>query len=75
MPFLRDSGLRAPSARRRATGSPGGTVCARSAAGWIARIIASFLPNDEEARGYDQDETLTAPVFPYVEGHKFYCEH
>jgi pyruvate, water dikinase len=34
-----------------------------------------LLGSDEERAAYDQMITLAHRVFPYVEGHKFYCEH
>jgi pyruvate, water dikinase len=34
-----------------------------------------LLNSDEERLAYDQMITLAHRVFPYVEGHKFYCEH
>ena len=34
-----------------------------------------LLGSDEERAAYDQMITLACRVFPYVEGHKFYCEH
>ena len=34
-----------------------------------------LLNTDEERAAYDQMITLAHRVFPYVEGHKFYCEH
>jgi len=34
-----------------------------------------LLSSDEERAAYDQMITLACRVFPYVEGHKFYCEH
>ncbi len=34
-----------------------------------------LLATDEEREAYDQMITLACRVFPYVEGHKFYCEH
>jgi pyruvate, water dikinase len=34
-----------------------------------------LLGSDEERAAYDQLMTLAHRVFPYVEGHKFYCEH
>jgi pyruvate,water dikinase len=34
-----------------------------------------LLSSDEERTAYDQMITLAHRVFPYVEGHKFYCEH
>jgi pyruvate, water dikinase len=34
-----------------------------------------LLTTDEERAAYDQMITLAHRVFPYVEGHKFYCEH
>src|SRR6201994_122846 len=43
-----------------------------------ADLIAGYrelLNSDEERAAYDQMITLACRVFPYVEGHKFYCEH
>jgi pyruvate,water dikinase len=34
-----------------------------------------LLATDEERVSYDQMIELACRVFPYVEGHKFYCEH
>jgi len=34
-----------------------------------------LLSSDEERAAYDQMIALAHRVFPYVEGHKFYCEH
>jgi len=34
-----------------------------------------LLSSDDERQAYDQMITLAHRVFPYVEGHKFYCEH
>lgn len=34
-----------------------------------------LLNTDEERAAYDQMIALAHRVFPYVEGHKFYCEH
>ncbi len=34
-----------------------------------------LLSTDEERGAYDQMIELACRVFPYVEGHKFYCEH
>jgi pyruvate, water dikinase len=34
-----------------------------------------LLGSDAERAAYDQMITLAHRVFPYVEGHKFYCEH
>jgi pyruvate,water dikinase len=34
-----------------------------------------LLNTDEDRTAYDQMITLAHRVFPYVEGHKFYCEH
>jgi pyruvate,water dikinase len=34
-----------------------------------------LLATDDERGAYDQMITLAHRVFPYVEGHKFYCEH
>jgi pyruvate,water dikinase len=42
------------------------------------QLIADYrelLTSDEERAAYDQMITLAHRVFPYVEGHKFYCEH
>jgi pyruvate, water dikinase len=42
------------------------------------QLIADYrdlLCSDEERAAYDQMITLAHRVFPYVEGHKFYCEH
>ena len=41
-------------------------------------LIADYrdlLGSDEERAAYDQMINLAHRVFPYVEGHKFYCEH
>lgn len=43
-----------------------------------AEIIAEYralLSSDDERAAYDQMIGLAHRVFPYVEGHKFYCEH
>ncbi|MGE5723006.1 MAG: PEP-utilizing enzyme, partial [Sphingomonadales bacterium] len=34
-----------------------------------------LLDNDDDRAAYDQMIGLACRVFPYVEGHKFYCEH
>jgi pyruvate,water dikinase len=34
-----------------------------------------LLSTDDERAAYDQMIELACRVFPYVEGHKFYCEH
>ena len=42
------------------------------------QLIADYrelLGSEEERRAYDQMIELAHRVFPYVEGHKFYCEH
>src|SRR5208282_5719009 len=42
------------------------------------RIVAEYrrlLPGDEERAAFDQMLGLAQVVFPYVEDHKFYCEH
>jgi len=42
------------------------------------QLIADYrelLASEEERAAYDQMITLAHRVFPYVEGHKFYCEH
>ena len=40
-----------------------------------SRTTGSCWSTDEERAAYDQMITLAHRVFPYVEGHKFYCEH
>jgi pyruvate, water dikinase len=42
------------------------------------QLVADYrelLDSDEERAAYDQMISLALRVFPYVEGHKFYCEH
>jgi pyruvate,water dikinase len=42
------------------------------------QLIADYrelLSTDDERAAYDQMIALAHRVFPYVEGHKFYCEH
>jgi pyruvate,water dikinase len=42
------------------------------------QLIAEYrelLNSDDERAAYDQMIALAHRVFPYVEGHKFYCEH
>jgi len=42
------------------------------------QLIADYrelLSTDEDRGAYDQMIALAHRVFPYVEGHKFYCEH
>ncbi len=42
------------------------------------KLIADYrelLETEEDRAAYDQMITLAHRVFPYVEGHKFYCEH
>lgn len=42
------------------------------------RLIDGYrdmLGSDDERAAYDQMIELACRVFPYVEGHKFYCEH
>lgn len=42
------------------------------------KLIADYrelLNSEDERAAYDQMITLAHRVFPYVEGHKFYCEH
>ncbi len=42
------------------------------------QLIADYrelLETDDERAAYDQMIELAHRVFPYVEGHKFYCEH
>ena len=36
---------------------------------------SELLSSDEERAAYDHMIGLAHRVFPYVEGHKFYCEH
>jgi len=43
-----------------------------------AVLIADYrelLPTDDDRAAFDQMISLAHRVFPYVEGHKFYCEH
>ena len=43
-----------------------------------AQLIADYrelLATDEDRAAFDQMIQLAHRVFPYVEGHKFYCEH
>ena len=43
-----------------------------------AELIEGYrelLASDDERAAYDQMIELACRVFPYVEGHKFYCEH
>ena len=42
------------------------------------QLIADYrelLATDEDRAAFDQMIALAHRVFPYVEGHKFYCEH
>jgi pyruvate,water dikinase len=41
----------------------------------LIKDYRDLLNSDEERAAYDQMITLAHRVFPYVEGHKFYCEH
>ncbi len=41
----------------------------------IAREYRELLTSDEDRRSFDQMLQLCRLVFPYVEEHKFYCEH
>ncbi len=41
----------------------------------IIQAYRDLLGSDAERAAYDQMITLAHRVFPYVEGHKFYCEH
>jgi len=41
----------------------------------IVAEYRSLLPGDEERAAFDQMLGLARVVFPYVEDHKFYCEH
>jgi pyruvate,water dikinase len=41
----------------------------------LIEAYRELLSTDEERAAYDQMITLAHRVFPYVEGHKFYCEH
>jgi pyruvate, water dikinase len=43
-----------------------------------AQLIGDYrelLPTDDDRAAFDQMISLAHRVFPYVEGHKFYCEH
>ncbi len=41
----------------------------------LIKDYRELLSSDDERAAYDQMITLAHRVFPYVEGHKFYCEH
>jgi pyruvate,water dikinase len=41
----------------------------------LVQDYRELLSTDEERSAYDQMIHLAHRVFPYVEGHKFYCEH
>jgi pyruvate,water dikinase len=41
----------------------------------LIKEYRELLGSDEERAAYDQMIALAHRVFPYVEGHKFYCEH
>jgi pyruvate,water dikinase len=41
----------------------------------LIRDYRELLGSEEDRQAYDQMITLAHRVFPYVEGHKFYCEH
>lgn len=41
----------------------------------IAEQYRALLPSDDERAAFDQMLGLCRLVFPYVEDHKFYCEH
>ena len=41
----------------------------------LIRAYRELLNSDQERAAYDQMIQLAHRVFPYVEGHKFYCEH
>jgi pyruvate, water dikinase len=41
----------------------------------LIKDYRELLNTDEDRAAYDQMITLAHRVFPYVEGHKFYCEH
>jgi pyruvate, water dikinase len=41
----------------------------------LIHAYRDLLSGDEERAAYDQMIQLAHRVFPYVEGHKFYCEH
>jgi pyruvate,water dikinase len=41
----------------------------------IVAEYRSLLPGDDERAAFDQMLGLARVVFPYVEDHKFYCEH
>ena len=74
MPFAGLPGLHRARARGRVAGAPGREAAGASAAS-SSRTTASCSSTDEERAAYDQMITLAHRVFPYVEGHKFYCEH
>ena len=41
----------------------------------LIKDYRELLATDDERAAYDQMIALAHRVFPYVEGHKFYCEH
>ena len=41
----------------------------------VARRYRALLDNDEERAAFDQMLSLCRTTFPYIEEHKFYCEH
>jgi pyruvate,water dikinase len=41
----------------------------------IAREYRALLGSEEEKGAFDQMLSLCRQVFPYIESHKFYCEH
>jgi pyruvate,water dikinase len=47
----------------------------KAARDWISREYRDLLTNDDDQAAFDQMLELCRLVFPYVEDHKFYCEH
>ena len=67
---------RATSARcRPAKSSSARSSSCRPSARQLIADYRELLDTDEERAAYDQMIALAHRVFPYVEGHKFYCEH
>ncbi len=66
--------LHPPGAGRRQRSTGRCSSCSRSAQQLIADY-RELLATDEDRAAFDQMIELAHRVFPYVEGHKFYCEH
>ena len=68
------AGLHAPACRPASRSSARSSGCSAERKQLI-EDYRELLATDEERAAYDQMITLAHRVFPYVEGHKFYCEH